>query len=384
MDAMQYTSLYTTLAAVPDPRHARGQRYRWPLVLTLVAAALLSGQKSVRAIAHWTHLHAHAILACLPDPPARLPSRSTFDRALQQVNIAALEQHLAAYHQTLPPPPPPPAAAAPLPAVAVDGKSLRGVRAHGTACHLVSVVRHGSGLVLDQERVAAKTNEITCVPRLLARHDLHGVVVTIDALLTQRAIARQIRAQEGHYLMVVKENQPELYAALKLLFEQPPWGPTPSTAEYDCHEATSHGHGRLETRRLERSAELNDYLEWPGVGQVLRRTCVRAEMRTGKCSVAVSYGITSLSVAQASAAELEALWRGHWTIENQVHYVRDETFGEDRGQVHTGSAPEALAALRNSVLSLLRWQGWTNIADALREYAASVPKVFGLILGSGL
>ncbi len=383
MDSTQYTSLYATFAAVPDPRHARGQRYRWPLVLTLTAAALLSGQRSVRAIAQWTHLHASQILACLPAPPPRLPSRSTFDRTLQQVNIMALEQHLAAYHQALPCPAPVTAAPIP-PAVAVDGKSVRGVRAHGTPCHLVSVVRHGSGIVLDQERVPAKTNEITSVPHLLARLDLHGQVVTMDALLTQQALARQICAQDGHYLMVVKANQPALLADITLLFAEPPWGPTPSTAQYECYEATGKGHGRLETRRLERSGALTDYLDWPAVGQVLRRTCVRADVRTGKCSVEVSYGITSLSVAEANAATLEALWRGHWTIENKVHYVRDETFGEDRGQVRTGNAPEALAAVRNSVLSLLRGQGWTNIADALRAYAASVPKVFSLLLNPGL
>jgi predicted transposase YbfD/YdcC len=112
---------------------------------------------------------------------------------------------------------------------------------------------------------------------------------------------------------------------------------------------------------------------------VLRRTCQRIKLKTGEVSEEVTYGITSLGWQEASAAQVEALWRGHWGIENRVHYVRDVTLGEDAGQIHVGSAPQALAALRNGLLSLLRSKGVTNIADALRHYAASVPDIFALI-----
>ncbi len=93
----------------------------------------------------------------------------------------------------------------------------------------------------------------------------------------------------------------------------------------------------------------------------------------------VSYGVTSLRPAEASAAEVEALWRGHWTIENRVHRVRDGTFGEDAGQARAGRAPQALAALRNGVLGLLRSRGWTNIAAALRHYGAYAPRALRLL-----
>jgi predicted transposase YbfD/YdcC len=195
-------------------------------------------------------------------------------------------------------------------------------------------------------------------------------VVTADALFTQRRLARQIRARRGHYLMVVKANQPELYAAIALLFDQPPWTRQEQVAEYQQVTTRSRGHGRREQRRLECSTALNQYLNWPGLGQVLRRQCVRVNGRTGEVQRQTRYAVTSLKPEQAGAAELEALWRGHWTIENRVHRVRDVAMGEDASQLRKGNAPQVLAALRNALLSLWRAQGRHNIADALRDHAA--------------
>jgi hypothetical protein len=95
----------------------------------------------------------------------------------------------------------------------------------------------------------------------------------------------------------------------------------------------------------------------------------------------VTYGVTSLGWEEADAAKVEALWRGHWGIENKVHYVRDVTFGEDASRIHVGHAPQVMAALRNGLLTLLRSTGVTNIADALRSYAASLPETFELLGG---
>ena len=102
-------------------------------------------------------------------------------------------------------------------------------------------------------------------------------------------------------------------------------------------------------------------------------------MTTGELSREVTYGVTSLRPEEASAEEIESLWRGHWGIENKVHYVRDETMGEDRGQMRRGQAPQALAALRNGILSLLRSQGVSRIADALRHHGASVEDALAFV-----
>lgn len=260
---------------------------------------------------------------------------------------------------------------------AVDGKEIRGANAQGAQVCLLSLVRHDSGLVLGQERVAEKTNEMRAVPLLLAGRDLAGTVTTMDALLTQRPLAEQIREQRGHYLMIVKANQPALLAHIDLLFRRPP---VPADhQEYLAYRYASKGHGRLEQRTLESSTALNDYLDWPEVGQLLRRTCRRVLVKSGVVTTETTYAITSLTRAQAGPREIERLWRGHWTIENRAHYVRDETWGEDRCQVHRDNAAQAMAALRNGVLNLLRHQGWENIAAALRFYGASLQKTMTLI-----
>ena len=373
MDTRQYNSLMDAIVDIPDPRYARGKRHAWALLLTLISAALLGGQRNGRAIGQWVDDHRVDLLTTLPI--RRLPSTSTLRRALRTLDVTALETRLAQFSQTLAVAPP--AAAAPWQGQAVDGKAVRGAQRHGAKVHLVSLVTHGSGLVRAHVRVRDKSNEITAVPQLLQGRNLQGTVTTMDALLTQQALAHQIRAQQGHYLMIVKENQPALYAAIALVFQAPP----PVQAEYHLDQVTTvqKGHGRLEPRTLERTCALNGYVDWPTVGQVLWRTCQRIILKTGEVSEEVTYGVTSLAWHEARAAQVEALWRGHWGIENKVHYVRDVTMGEDAGQVHVGHAPQALAALRNGLLTLVRRTGVTHIADALRSYAASLDETFALI-----
>jgi predicted transposase YbfD/YdcC len=376
MDDRKYNTLMDAVVDIPDPRKARGKRHPWALILTLITAALACGQRSGRAIGQWVDEHTVELMTQLPIPQRPLPSTATLRRALRAIDVVALEARLAQFAQELPPAAPP-TAANPWQGQAVDGKAVRGAQAHGAKVHLVSLVHHGTGQVRKQVRVRAKSNEITAVPSLLHDQDVRGTVITMDALLTQQTIAQQIRNQHGHYLMIVKENQPALYAAIELLFQLPPL-PAPEH-HLDQVTTTEKGHGRLETRTLERSCALNGYVDWPEVGQVLRRTCQRIILKTGEVREQVTYGITSLGWQEASAAQLEALWRGHWGIENKVHYVRDVTMGEDAGQIHVGQAPHALAALRNGLLSLLRSKGVTNIADALRHYAASVQETLVLI-----
>ncbi len=379
MDEHKYSNLMEAVVDMPDPRKARGKRHSWALLLTLISAALLSGQRSGRAIGQWVQEHSLELKTRLPLGLAGyrpLPSPSTLRRALQAMDVAGLEARLAHFAQQEVAPAPP-AARAPWPGQAVDGKAVRGANRHGAQVHLVSLVEHGSGRVLHQVRVRDKSNEITAVPRLLDGRDLRGTVTTMDALLTQQALAAQILQQQGHYLMIVKENQPNLYAALELVFQCPP--PARPAHHLDRVTTTSKGHGRLETRTLERTCALNDYVDWPGVGQVLKRTCQRIQLQTGEVSEKVRYGVTSLSWQEASAVHVEALWRGHWGIENKVHYVRDVSMGEDASQIRTGQAPQALAAFRNGLLTLLRSTGVTQIADALRHYAAHLDETLALI-----
>ncbi len=384
MDQRKYTTLTESLQSVPDPRKARGKRYPWVLLLNLIAAALVSGQKTVNAIAGWVDEHAQELRETLHPPQERLPSGSTFYRAVRAIDLTALEAQLSDFAKPL-------AVETALSAAittpqgqvlygqALDGKEVRGSLVHGQPLTLVSLVQHGTGITLAQVETDVKSNEIPAAAHLLEGRDLTGTVTTTDALHTQRDLAQQILDQHGHYFMIVKENQPTLYAAIALLFEQPPWSKHEQAKEYQVYPSTNKGHGRREKRRLESSTSLCPCLDWPGVGQVMRRECERVILKTGQVSHKRRYGLTSLRPQDAGAQQLEQLWRRHWTIENCDHYVRDVTLGEDAGQVHTGHAAHALAALRNAILSLFRWKGYANIAAAIRHYAAAVHRALELI-----
>ncbi len=204
--------------------------------------------------------------------------------------------------------------------------------------------------------------ELNVAPALLEQLPLQGLVVTTDALHTQRPMAREIVARGGDYFMVVKGNQPTLYRNIELLFSKPPPGES-------FARALSRGrHGdRWEERELEASSALNSYVKWPHVGQVCR--VERRVSQKGRTRVEVSYGITSLGPDKADPERLQRLWRGHWGIENRLHWVRDVTLGEDASQVRKGSAPQVMAGLRNLILGLLRRAGVHNVAHALRRHA---------------
>jgi predicted transposase YbfD/YdcC len=137
------------------------------------------------------------------------------------------------------------------------------------------------------------------------------------------------------------------------------------------------GHGRIERRELTSSTMLNDHLDWPGVKQACRLE--RTTVRSGETTHEVAYAITSVSRTQADAADLLEWWRSHWGIENKEHWVRDETFGEDRSQVRSGAAPQVLAAVRNLVMNWMRSLKVDNIAAALRENAWNPQPLFAML-----
>jgi len=375
MNQPNYTMLMAHLADVPDPRSRRGRRHEWVFLLTILCGALLCGHTSVRGIAQWAFHHAHEILEALQPKRRSVPSASTFYRVLRQIDVNELELHLSAFTNALDADDRVTGVVygrdqTPLRGQSIDGKEVRGASKQGESLMLVSLVRHESAAVLAQRTVDCKTNEITVAPELLAGRDLTGTVTTMDALLTQRQIAEQILAQNGDYLMVVKRNQPSLHEAIELLFSSPPL--PASDDEYLRHSYTNDGHGRIETRTLESSTALNHYLHWPQVGQVVRRTRRSISTKTGEISEHVTYAVTSLDRRRALPKQIEAIWRAHWTIENSLHYVRDESMGEDRSTLRSDNAPHAMATLRNAVLTLLRYEGWTNVQDAFRYFAASV------------
>lgn len=376
MDTGEYKTLLAALAAVPDPRQRRGQRYPWLLLLGLLAAAVASGQPHGRAIGQWVQEHGADLQARLGWTGRRLPRAATLRRALLRVDLAALERQVGRLVQAQPA-----ARTAGRAARALDGKVVRGAGAHGQRVWLVGLADE-QGQMRAQTGLATGQTERSAARELLRGRDLLGQVVTADAAFTDVEFAGQLRAQRGDYLFVVKGNRAELRWALVTEFAGAHWLVTERAQEYGVVQTEDAGHGRWETRTLEASTRLNTYLAevgWPDVGQVLRRTCRRVVLKTGEVTVASTYAITSLSPQTVPLAAVEALWRGHWSIENRVHHVRDVSFHEDAGQAHTGHIAHALAALRNGVLTCLRAAGWTRIAAALRPYAAHLDEALMLI-----
>ncbi len=201
--------------------------------------------------------------------------------------------------------------------------------------------------------------ELLVAPRLLDAVPLAGRLVTGDALYCQRSLCQRIRERGGQYLVIVKENQPTIFADIALLFAEPPPGECFATAR----QQSRHG-DRQEVRQVWASSALRGYLDWPGMEQVCK--VERVVTQKGTETRQTRYAITSLP-ARAGAPVLLRFVRGHWAIENRLHYVRDVTLGEDASHVRSGSAPEVMAALRNLVLALLRNAGCHNIAAALRH-----------------
>jgi predicted transposase YbfD/YdcC len=231
---------------------------------------------------------------------------------------------------------------------------------------LLASLSHKLGLVLGQVAVAEKSNEITAVDELIEMLVLKGLVITGDAMFTQREIASKIVAKGGDYLIAVKANQPSLLADIKQAFTDQ-WWMADTLSETRSVDAYA---GRVEERTLKASTAMNGYSDWPGLQRVLKMERKVTLKRTAESRQEEAYAITSLAEGRASLEQMLRLWREHWHIENKLHYVRDVTFREDKSQVKSGKIPQVMAALRNAAITVMRASGATNIAAACRRYAA--------------
>jgi predicted transposase YbfD/YdcC len=360
--------LLDVIATIPDVRARRGKRHPLAGVLALACVATLCGARSYGVVAEWGHTAREvdpALLRSLGLGRHGAPSSATLHRIFRRIDVGALEWALGHWAQEV-------LAAVPAPAgqlegIALDGKTLRGTRTEAVpGLHLLSAVSHRLGLTLGQIPVGEKTNEIPLAHTLLVGLLLEGRVLTMDALLTQRAIAQAIVDQGGDYLMVAKDNQPTLRAAIALLFATP--GEAAPTMTQTC--STDRAHARRERRTLQASTALTSYLDWPGLAQVFRVERRVVDTATGEVRRELVYGLTSLTANRADATALLRLLRDHWTIENRCHWVRDVTYDEDRSQARTGAIPQVMAALRNLAIGLLRLAGFSAIAPPTRRLAA--------------
>ena len=204
--------------------------------------------------------------------------------------------------------------------------------------------------------------------------DIAGLDITADSLLTQRDLANYLVQRGAHYHFTVKGNQPTLQEDIRVLFAQ--------RAGADFTEISPADHGRIETRRIWCSSRLNDYLDFPHVGQVFLIEREAIHKKSGRESSEVALCITSRTPEQAGPADLLRINRGHWTVENSCHYVLDMTWDEDRCRIRTGHGPENTSRLRRFAISVLNLHAkpGESIASMTRRLAAKTRLVFDYLL----
>jgi len=258
--------------------------------------------------------------------------------------------------------------------ITIDGKTLKGTIPKGKTrgVHLLAAYLPGEGVVLLQIEVGDKENEIVAAPKLLRQLDLKGRVVSGDAMFTQRAISVEVLAGGGDFLWFVKDNQATLHEDVQRFFqavEHAPGWHIPPLPQMVAEETTKQS-GRIETRRLTAIPDEHNYLQWPGLGTVFKLERHVSRPQKGAESSQVVYGITSLRLTPHLAQQLLTWTRQHWGIENQLHYRRDVTLGEDATRMKHTHQAQVVATLNNFVIALATYLGFSNLAAARRFFQA--------------
>jgi predicted transposase YbfD/YdcC len=330
--------------SLPDPRRqTRNKLHRLTDILVIATCAVIGGAESWEAIAEYGRTKAEFFRRFLPLDNG-IPSPDTFERVFAKLDPVAFARAFGQWMASA-------CEATGLIPVAVDGKSARGAKKDtATGClHVVTAWAAENRLVLGTASVADGSNEIAAIPELLRALDLVGAIVTIDAAGCQVENARIIRQREGHYLLAVKDNQPTLRAAVEAVFDRA------CEADFDGvrsdgHEEVDDGHGRHEERDVAVIYDPEGLPSgWPDAAAVVLVN--RARDVGGERASTSHYYLTSYA---GKAGEIAGFIRGHWGIENGLHWVLDVVFREDRSRVRQGNAGSNLAMIRRVAVSLLK------------------------------
>lgn len=370
-------SITPFFASMSDPRSVHGTRHILGDLVAIAICAVVCGAESWvdvelfgRAKQKW--------LATFLALPHGIPSHDTFGRVFAALDPDHFERCFRAWTGAL--------AGVIVGVVAIDGKTLR--RSFDTAhrraaIHMISAWAADNHVVFGQMAVGDKSNEVTAIPKLLAMLDIKGLIVTIDAIGCQKAIAAQIVAQGGDYMLQVKANQPELHADIRQIFDAVAaggWG----TRAHDTHEAIEKGHGRLERRRTLLTWDVPWLVKrsspWKGLRGIVMVECER----TVGDAVAVQrhYYITSMHTHKA--AEAARACRAHWGVENGLHWTLDVGMNEDQCRLRVGHAAENFSRLRRLALNLLKNESTVKAGLRAKSKTAGWDHDYLLrVLGSG-
>ncbi len=342
-------SIVKHFESLPDPRHQRNRRHLLIDVITLAVCGVIVGCPGPSAIEQWAKAKEDWLKKLLALPNG-IPSRDCIRRVLSALKPEAFQSCFQSWIVSLVS-----EVEDTRPTIAIDGKSMR--RSHDRSrglgpLHLVSAWLSEQGLSLGQVATEEKSNEITAIPELIDRIDVKGAIVTIDAMGCQKEIAKKIVDAKGDYVLAVKDNQPTLHDAIKDLFSDERQDDL-LKMPHRQHQTSEKGHGRIDDRcyvlaKIPRNASWKD--AWPGataVGMAVRVT----EKSDGTTSGDVRYFITSCYLSGERFAQAV---RGHWGIENSLHWVLDVSFDEDQSRTRDRRMADNLSWLRRFAISLLK------------------------------
>jgi predicted transposase YbfD/YdcC len=341
-------SLLHHFADLDDPRSDHTKLHGLLDIIALTLCAVVSGADSWTDVEEYGHSK-QAWLETFLDLPNGIPSHDTLGRLFATVNPDCFQQCFMSWMHAV-------VGAARGKLIAIDGKTLR--RSFDTArgksaIHLVSAWASENHLLLGQQAVAEKSNEITAIPELLKLLDLHGALVTIDAMGCQKAITERIIDDGGDYVLAVKENQPTLYADVQQVFLDGLEDDFAGQA-HRYHHTTETGHGRTETRHYHivevPKALASKHAGFKGL-RTLGMVFSERQVGDGPVTAETRFYINSIDLKVKAFAEAV---RGHWSIENNLHWVLDVAFQEDGSRLRKDHGPENLGLIRRIALSLLK------------------------------
>lgn len=350
MDATATAPFLRFFQDLQDPRR-HNIRHMFTDILTIAIIAVLCRCDDWDEVVVWARNYQDWLKTVLVLPHG-IPCADTFRRVFARIDPQAFERCFVAWTGAL-------AGAIKGQIVAIDGKALRGSFEHAwdsQRIHLVSAWAAQNQLVLGQLAVEDKSNEITAIPKLLELLKLDGATVTIDAMGCQREIATAIREKEAHYVLAVKDNQPTLNDKVRKLLDEAMLEQF-AQVNHGYFEETSGGHGRIETRRVWVTDEVQwlgkDLLEsWTDLSSIAVVEATRQVIGSDRPSVERRYFISSHRGTDAAA--MAAAIRGHWGVENRLHWQLDVTFKEDASRLHKDQGAQNFSRVRRVVLNLLK------------------------------
>jgi predicted transposase YbfD/YdcC len=343
-------SIVEHFQSLEDPRIERTKKHNLLDILVIALCTLLTGGEGVQDMelfgkSKWQWLR--TILAL----PHGIPSHDTFGRVFARLNPQRFQECFLSWTQAV-------AQLTQGALVSLDGKTVKASFDRATAAsplHMLSAwCSANGGLVIGQIKTDTKSKEITAIPELLQLLAIKGCLVTIDAMGCQTAIADQILAQGGDYLLALKSNHQKAYAAVTQHFHQHIEHNLPWRNAENFFDAFDESHGRLVRRRLWTLTDLTSLPElekWSGLQSVIVTETIRTAHQDAAVTSDYRFYLSSLV---RSATAFVTMIRQHWDIENKLHWSLDVTFNEDRSRIRKEHAPENMASLRRIALNLLR------------------------------